>query len=548
MTVTPPPEAAETTEHTLSASSPRGKKVYPLIAVLGTGLLFRLLAAWAPITTLVQKTLPDDAFYYFAIAQNVWNGSGVSVDGLTQTNGFHPLWALLILPIYGIFRSGDLPIHIVLSLAAVLELGTAWLSYRSVQHLTGSTKAGALAAALIYLNPLVAMESLNGLETALSLFCAALTFYVVVRCILSATVVATRCWAALGGAIGIMLLARTDNVLLAVCLGLYVLWLRRQRLGATIAGLARSAVVAGLLLLPWLYWNQSTFGSIVQSSAVAAPAVFRRALWQPLSQGVPLIQIWQEGLWPVVYLSLLLAFRYAGVAWTALAVGILLQRLVCHKWPSAARHSQWLSPLLVPGVAALLLLVVHTFVRWYPRSWYFVPLAWASALVAGAGLARLSERLGECHGRHIIPRVGAALVVLLLGLQGIKSWQAGFYPWQGYMLDGARWVAAETLPDTVVASFNSGLQAYYGERQIVNLDGVVNWDAARAMENRSLFDYAASMDVEYMVDYEAYIFGQYGPYLGIDGAACLEQQAVLSPEYPPYGAVKAYTLHPDCTD
>jgi hypothetical protein len=540
--------------HSEPASPHQPGVVYFLVSFLGAGLLLRLLAAWTSVPALVEKTLPDDAFYYFTIARNVCSGNGISVDGLVPTNGFHPLWALMLLPIYVIFHTGDLPIHIALTLAAVLDLGTAWLSYASVRRLTGSAHAGVLSALLIALNPSVAMESLNGLETALSLFCAALTFYVYVRFVADAEKATTRGWALFGGAVGLMLLARTDNILMAACMGLHALWTRRHLRGlrhtlrSTMTGLALAAAVSALFLSPWLIWNQLTFGSIVQSSATAAPAVFRRALLQPLTAGVPFTEVWRQGLWPVVYLALLLAFRYAGVAWTAVFVSTLLQRIINRRWPTAGERFRQTTPLLAPFVAALLLLIVHTFVRWYPRSWYFVMLAWASALAAGPVLAGAAHSLNSSRVGRLAVRIGAACIVLLLALQAVKGWRAGFYPWQSHMLAGARWMAAETAPNAVVASFNSGLQAYYGERQIVNLDGVVNWEAVKAMEDRSLLAYAARRGVTYLVDYEAYIFGQYGPYLGANATACLEETAQISPAYPPYGAVKAYILRPDCVE
>ncbi|MFH0859937.1 MAG: hypothetical protein V1921_01940 [Candidatus Altiarchaeota archaeon] len=64
------------------------------------GLLLRLIVAWTDITVLLQKNLPDDAFYYFGIARNIASGNGVTFNGQHMTNGFHPLWALMITPFY----------------------------------------------------------------------------------------------------------------------------------------------------------------------------------------------------------------------------------------------------------------------------------------------------------------------------------------------------------------------------------------------------------------------------------------------------------------
>jgi hypothetical protein len=523
---------------------------YQLGFILGGGLALRLLMAWSSSDILVQKTLPDDAFYYFVIARNVWIGNGISVDGVTPTNGFHPLWALALLLPFAARQGGDLPLHLGLTLAALFDVGAAWLAYLTIRRVTRSILGATLAAALYALNPMVAMESLNGLETALGVFCFALTTFVYLTCINGRKRVSVGVWALFGLVIGLMLLARTDSVLYAVVLGLHALWRGRHTLLRTVAGLAVAVVVTGLLLAPWLIWNVLTFGTIVQSSAIAAPSVFRRALFEPLANGVPFGQVWRAGFWPVINLSFLLAFRYAGLPWVALLVAVVLKRVLSQPGVERAAEKEVekrsAAALLLPLLGAALPLLVHTFLRWYPRSWYYVPLAWASALVVGPALARVGGYLSTMYSGRVLTRVGLAALAVVLAIQGAKSWHDGFYPWQVHMLTGARWIANQAPPDAVVASFNSGLQAYYGGRPIVNLDGVIDWGSIRAGESRSLLDYARRRGATHLLDYEAYLYTQFAPYLEADFADCLTPVATLSSAYPPYGRVVAYRIDVNC--
>jgi len=523
---------------------------YQLGLVLGGGLMLRLLMAWSASDTLIQKTLPDDAFYYFVIARNVWLGNGVSVDGVTLTNGFHPLWALALLLPFAAHQCGDLPLHLSLTLAALFDVGAAWLAYLTVRHVTGSILGGILATAFYAFNPMVAMESLNGLETALGVFCFALTTFVYLTRINGRKSVAVGDWALFGLFIGLMLLARTDSVLYAFVLGLHALWRGRRARLRTVAGLTLAAVVAALLLAPWLIWNLLSFGTIVQSSAIAAPSVFRRALFEPLASGAPFALVWWNGFWPVVNLSLLLTFRYAGLPWVALLVAVILKRVLSQPGSeSVAGKNQEESSeteLLLPLIGAVLPLLIHTFIRWYPRSWYYVPLAWASVLVVGPTLARTGRHLNTRYSGQMLTRVGLAALVVVLVLHGARSWRGGFYPWQSHMLAGARWIASQAPADAVVASFNSGLQAYYGNRPIVNLDGVIDWGAIRAGESRSLLGYARQRGATHLLDYEAYLFTQFAPYLEPGFADCLMPVATLSYAYPPYGRVVAYHIDANC--
>lgn len=530
-------------------------QIYALSIILVAGLALRLLIAWSPSDLLIQKTLPDDAFYYFTIARNVWAGNGLSVDGITPTNGFHPLWVLALLLPFAAAHNGNLPLHLSLSLAALFDVGAAWLAYQITRRVTGSVIGGMLAAGLYTFSPLVAMESLNGLETALGVFCFALTAFVYLSRIDGQETVTTGNWTLLGLVTGLMLLARTDTLLFAIVLGLHALWHRRHALVRTVAGLTLAVVVTALLLAPWLLWNLTTFGTIVQSSAVAAPTVFRRALFEPLANGVPFAEIWRNGFWPVIYLSLLLAFRYAGLPWTALAAAAILKR-VSHTAGKTRpggegetpkkREKSHVATLLLPFIGAALPLLIHTFIRWYPRSWYYMPLAWASALATGPALARIGTSLNAIARMRGVTRVGLATLGLVLVLQGVKSWGDGFYPWQSHMLAGARWVESNTPDDAIIASFNTGLQAYYGQRPVVNLDGVVDWGAIRARESRSLLSYARRRGATHLLDYSAYLLIQFVPYMEPGYQDCLIPVASLSPEYPPYGRVTAYRIEPDC--
>ena len=52
---------------------------------------------------MVRDGYTDDAFYYFQIAYHMAEGRFSTFDGLTRTNGYHPLWLLLITPFYWVF-------------------------------------------------------------------------------------------------------------------------------------------------------------------------------------------------------------------------------------------------------------------------------------------------------------------------------------------------------------------------------------------------------------------------------------------------------------
>jgi len=57
----------------------------------------------------------DDAYYYFKVAQNISEGQGSTFDGINPTNGYHPLWMLICVPIFALARVDlILPLRILL--------------------------------------------------------------------------------------------------------------------------------------------------------------------------------------------------------------------------------------------------------------------------------------------------------------------------------------------------------------------------------------------------------------------------------------------------
>ena len=65
-------------------------------ATLATRLAFGLAD---PRALIAADVFQDDAFYYLTISRNIVEGVGMTFDGETPTNAFHPLYLGLLLPI-----------------------------------------------------------------------------------------------------------------------------------------------------------------------------------------------------------------------------------------------------------------------------------------------------------------------------------------------------------------------------------------------------------------------------------------------------------------
>ena len=77
----------------------------------------------------------DDAYYYFKVAQNITEGHGSTFDGINPTNGYHPLWMIVCIPIFALARFDViLPLRVLLLVVAGFQAASAILIYRLVKN------------------------------------------------------------------------------------------------------------------------------------------------------------------------------------------------------------------------------------------------------------------------------------------------------------------------------------------------------------------------------------------------------------------------------
>ena len=120
----------------------------------------------------------DDAYYYFKVAQNITQGLGSTFDGINLTNGYHPLWMLICIPIFALARFDlILPLRVLLMVMAVFNAATAVLIYRLVKH--NLSHAVAIVAASFWAFNLYIHHTIYepGLETPLAAFAIVLFIY-----------------------------------------------------------------------------------------------------------------------------------------------------------------------------------------------------------------------------------------------------------------------------------------------------------------------------------------------------------------------------------
>jgi hypothetical protein len=322
----------------------------------------------------------DDFFYYAVPARNWVDGAGSTYFPGESTNGYHPLWFLLVALLYRVAGDGALFFGLVdLTLMALL-VGFFFLFERFLRRVTGDRLAAAVGAAVAAVG--LALFARAGVEMALAAFAAALLLDYLSRKPLAEQ---TMRDAAVVGLLGAFLvLARLDAAFLAPGLLVAVLlrWDWRRLL---------AVVVGAVPLYLYFAFNLVVFGHLGTTSMAAKSLDF---YWPP---NVWFLEFPSAVVMCVVAVTLVI---------TSVVVGVLLRR---------SDNADVRRITLALAIAPLLQLVSQALLSgWTLFPWYFyfflMTLGVASALV----FVRL--RRWNALTRLGIPLGVVMLIVAMLGL------------------------------------------------------------------------------------------------------------------------------------
>ena len=131
-----------------------------------------------------------------------------------------------------------------------------------------------------------------------------------------------------------------------------------------------------------------------------------------------------------------------------------------------------------------------------PQTWYASAFAFSLALSIGV-------TFGIVLGTVKVHRAWQMLFVTVVVLGVASSHFEGRYarfPHQANMLGAAMWLKEYPL-DKPVAAFNAGILSYFSEKDVINLDGLVNDDIFDYAKRDALSEYFDARDIGYLLDY-----------------------------------------------
>jgi len=486
-----------------AAGEARVRRAVVLLPIAVT-LLAALWMHAAPANQLARTLPTEDAYYVLAVARHMGMGDGVTADGRIDANGFQPLWAVVNAPLYAV-AGGDRITGLRLSQLLSTALWLAFLALlalhaRELARRHGSDGRIAAAATLIVAGGAVSVFRLfhNGLETGLTLV------------LLAGAVLQLDRWETwtprrvllAGVVLGLLTLARVDEVAFVVAFGAVSVFRARHRLRDAVAPLAACAIAA-VVLSPWIAWNFSLDGSPMPSSGKAESSGVDIA--HNLDSALRAAGAWS--LPPVLRPSMHFTEMPISEVLSVLALALVAAAVV-----SVRRRRR--APLgagttaLIAFVAFLALFYVTRFGPWWFMERYLAPMLVLTIpwLATALELRRPSPRALPALVAIVLAANVPILVVLASGDEHPPAWTArdsnlGAHP-NLNVTEQLAWIDDHVNPRCVVGAFETGTLLYFRERT-VNLDGKVDHDALEARLNGGSFDYVDKREVDVMVDIES---------------------------------------------
>jgi hypothetical protein len=510
-----------------------------MLAILGAAL--HLALVWLQPGEYVLRV--DDSYYYFQIARNVVAGNGISFDGIHPTNGFQPLWGVLLVgPAWLLAQLGIrdpmLQARLFLTVAALVNVASGVALYALARAWLRRRRDALGALAVWLLSPLLVSHQTAGMENALFALVLASALAVYHRGFADADRPPSPARAAaLGMLLGLLGLTRLDAALLAAVAIPVIAWrMRAMPVRAALARLAPLCLLAALPVAVYLALNLARFGHVMPVAGAAKSWYAAKAVdaaggaWSAGHLRMLMVDI------PITFLRLLYVAAgpmLLGYGWLHPLYGALLARAgvplmvgapaaaggvaaLLAGWIAAGRGAARvlrarLGRLLRPGVAqGFAALHFCAFAALYPIylrgpgvAWYFVPIYLLLVLgagVAGAFAVQLLRVRFPRRRRWIGPAAVAALAVnfaLYLAHEARPGRNAT------PKLEVIAWMNANLPADARVGSWNAGIVGFFGERPVINMDGLANdFDYLDHLRTGRLEAYARREGITYLVEHD----------------------------------------------
>jgi hypothetical protein len=448
-----------------------------------------------------MKVVPDDAFYYLQIARHLAATGDSTFDGVSRTNGYHPLWMAGLSILAAAVDDRTLLLRFAIGLSLMLHASAAVLLFYAIRRIVDAAWAWTAAACWL-INPLAFSIAITTTEAAVYAAIAVTVFLAhtaLIKDLETGRLPSVRRLRRYGIALGVLVLARTDGL---IVVALALTWLaslartRRHDASQIARGVMVCGATAAVVVVPWWLFSLAQVGTIVQDSGAMkmlwASDAFPTAASRVQNLGttleffarrtLTLMTVWNYSWGSFAIAATLLAVAPAmvlvrqqgSVSARALraVIAVIVGLTTVYGWRFVERQIWWLT---LPSLATVLVMFI--------------------AMPAALRSLRSHDRLEGAM------RVGLVLIAMALFVRWHVKGHTP-YPWQPDVRRSQLAIEQLVPAPRRIGCFNAGIPAFFGSGQVVALDGLVSHDARLAWAGHRLDEYVERLDVAYIADEE----------------------------------------------
>lgn len=463
------------------------------------GVLYPLVRVVLAVTqddASLQVEFKDDAFYYAVIAENIADGDGSTFGGLVRTNGYQPLWQLLLVPL-ALVADGDALLRLMYVLEGfcfAVTVLVAWLIARRLDAALPGAYAFAYVGAVALVGGNVFF---GGMEIAVVLPLLLGTIYAALRWLGPGSQGLTvRAGIGLGALCFALAMARLDALAFPAALALVLLV--RGRLRTHLRGQVAGAVTLVAGLAAYAVLNVLAFDTPLpvsgQAKAVGGGGLDPLLFDQFLTFGRTTSTV----SFPIPTGPL-----YLGLQSLVLA-GVALHLLSRARWTDrplfGAAADRQLTELIVALLLAQAVQIGYytATTSWMFWEWY---LYYIPVLVFLPGVVIVRAATGTRLGAVLrLPAIAvvAAVIAVAVGGTAVRA-TALSSPWMAAAVGPADWIRENTDPSDVIAvGDRGGYVSWLTGRPTLQLEGLVeDADYLDVIEERGVADHMDAVGVDY---------------------------------------------------
>jgi hypothetical protein len=431
-------------------------------------LVTRSRDTWAYLFT-------DDAFYYLGVARNLGSGDGSTFTGLTETNGYHPLWELALSALARVVPD----MHVLLAAVVVVQCAL-WivLVYEAVRigRAVGSEAAALCGVALLgVLGVVTGQLSFSGMESAPLLVMLMLA----IRLFVTHTAGDARGELRLGLVFALVTLTRLDAGLVVLALATPIALEGRPPIATVVRRAGRLLAPMAVGLGVYMVTNLVIFGTATPVSGQAKSLGGPFLNFQPVRRFLEAGEFDGRAMWLGVVALVLTAIAYWSGVW---------------RTSTERRRLMGVTGCILASQVLLLayLIVATSYPVW---AWYFYGIA-TILFCAGTLVAQALIRWLGAHGRRVCLGVAAAFAVLQAPALYLSNYTHG--PEATATAD----FLANDIPDGSVLAMGdrAGLVGYFADQPLLQTEGLMadeQW--LRDLEDGTALERMIDEGVDYIV-------------------------------------------------